>query len=379
MIRILLASGSGEPPVLSSLPEAGAITVELPQPQGVIGDLASLLMDLSMDVPSVTAEGIDASSSVTSLSTAHLLFLGESYAQAFLVYWDLQCTIKGLHLSVEQEQLRVSAIIGCLKSATTEEEHRRALGSAQDFVDTLEEDIDMMITFSPAPSARLVLQEVYDGWQDKSCATAKIIFDILTLYKKARTWISATQIRWAHNITVHEWTCMRLVRIPAWDLAVPFLNNNPVSQVDADSVFSVDNVRAIISWATDAIDNFGSLYDQQLQQLAPWSGLSVTPRRVLLFWRLGFYAKHSQPCPMLWAKLSPDITFVATSEQTTCIVARMLLEDLPIVERDFTHLNLLMRLHWMRNQADKDAMFSRLWQAMREAMAPSFEERAQNG
>lgn len=332
-----------------------------------------------MDLPSVTATDTDTSSTATALSTAHLLFLGESYAQAFGVYWDLQCSIKDPHLSVEQEQMRVSALIGCLKSAATIEQHKRALSAAQDFVDTLQNAIDTIISFGPAPSPRLVLQDIYDEWQDKNCATAKMIFDLLTLYKKARTWISTAQIRWAHNTTVHEWTCMRLVRIPAWDLAVPFLNNNPVSQVDADSVFSSDNVHAIVAWAIDAIDNFGDLYDQQLQQLAPWSGMSVVPRRALLFWRLGFYAKYTQPCPLLWASLSPDTTFVATSEQTTCIVARMLLENLPGVERGFTHLSLLMRLHWMRNQGDKDAIFSRFWQAMREAMAPSFEERALDG
>lgn len=342
-----------------------------------------------MDVPSVTASststGADGitdlieADTATSLSTADLLFLGESYAQAFSVYWDLQCSIKDPNLSVEQEQLRVSAIIGCLKSAATEEQHQRALDAAQKFVDFLEEAIDTSLLFNPVPRSRLVLQDVYDSWQDKNCATAKMIFDLLTLYKKARTWVSAAQIRWAHNITVHEWTCMRLVRIPAWDLAVPFLNNNPVSQVDSDSVFSNENVYAIIAWAIDAIDNFGDLYDQQLRQLAPWSGVSVVPRRVLLFWRLGFFAKHSQPCPVLWASLSPDTTFVASSEQTTCIVARMLLENLPVVERGFTHLSLLMRLHWMRNQGDKDAIFSRFWQAMRESMAPSLEERAQNG
>lgn len=345
-----------------------------------------------MDVPSVIASstdtGIDVISAndslgvdcAASLSAAHLLFLGESYAQAFSVYWDLQCSINDPNLTVEQEQLRVSAIIGCLKSAATDEQHQQALTAAQQFVDFLEQAIEeTSILFDPVPPTRLVLQDVYDSWQDKNCATAKMIFDMLTLYKKARTWVSATQIRWAHNITVHEWTCMRLVRIPAWDLAVPFLNNNPVSQVDSDSVFSNENIHAIIAWAIDAIDNFGDLYDQQLQQLSPWSGISVVPRRTLLFWRLGFFAKHSQPCPVLWASLSPDTTFVASSEQTTCIVARMLLENLPVVERGFTHLSLLMRLHWMSNQGNKDAIFSKFWQAMRESMAPSLEERAQNG
>lgn len=342
-------------------------------------------LSLSAEPPKSLMSSSSVNNHSTIFETANMLFSGESYLEAFDVYLNIVNLFTKPVMTIEDEQIKLQAIIGCLKSTATDTQHAKAIDLAQICLDALSLTGIKADACSSAQSSRPVLGEVFDKWYSRDCALAKVIFDLLTTYKRSRSWTTPDQVRWAHNITAQEWMCSRLVRLPTWDVAVPFLDSN-LPQLPSSHIFNAENLRYLLSWATVAISSFGPLYDQQLQQLSPWSSTSTTPRRILLYWRLDFISKHSEPGQeqdppidlSLHITLSPDVKFTASRQQICSILAHLL-----IPQDDFAggfssshgYESLLLTLRHLRDTRSHDFRSAKFWKALREVFVPTFRER----
>ena len=309
--------------------------------------------------------------------TAELLFAGESYSEAFGAFLALARSTCHKSMTIDDEQRTFQAIVGCLKSATDEGQHRCALRVAQDFLDiVVSEGPNSNISIGATDLCRDICK-VFKEWHSRDCAVAKVVFDLLTVFKKSRKWQTSKQTHWAHETTLREWTYSRLIRLPSWEVAVPFLNNSPLSQINASSVFDHSNINAIISWTGEAITCFKLLFASQVQELAPWTSQSVTPARVLLLWRLLFFSKHSQAqsCPLLRLHLSHETTFIASERETAAVMARLLMPDHSFIYPRFVLEMVWFNLKSLEELVSKNEIASHFWTALRAVLVPTFDER----
>lgn len=343
------------------------------------------------------------------LDAADMLFLGGSHAHAYHTYRDVYRLQLTAQASFEEEQLFVQGIIGCLKSAATDEQREESIEIAQQFLNQLDSlgESNPKST-SESTSEPPCLRSAFDTWDSSDCATSKAVFDLLTSYKKHRRWTTTAESAWAHRMTVHEWMCMRLVRLPLWHDMVNF---NPTASSMAgfssqpNAIFDIDNLKTILQWTTTALAETGSWYDEQaslLQQAASTSAassassLSTSNFQALLFWRLAFFSKHNNSpnnnnnnnCPELRVRLSSDTAFIAHPLQTTSIIAHVLLDDntdrnnSPKQISSTVHIQMLEHMQSALEEPlhsdECQWVFSSFWSGLKAKLAPSFVQRCNN-
>lgn len=351
-------------------------------------DLAPLLSTLSLNtdagpepIANKCVQRDHLASVRRSVQTAHLLFLGEAYDHAFEAFDAILQHLTSPSLDRSTEQLKVTALINLLKSAVTPEQSLAAIATAQTFVDNLTPNATTTSPFkhcspfntSPPPPS---FADTLDSWSNPNFASSKIVFDLLTYYKSSRTWQTRDQEIWAEQSTLREWTCSRLVRLPTWELAEEWLNGDPMSRLDASAVFDVHNIRTLMDWALTAFNGFGEVFKEQLVELHPWLGMSPNLVRVLLFWRLRFFARQETGtgCSCLTLRLSIGAVFTASVDETCCVLARLLSQDLSVAGARSISGGILQRLHDLQI-VNLPELAPSLWIGLRQVFAPTSDER----
>jgi len=311
------------------------------------------------------------------LNTADVLFLGESYAHAFHTYRDLERRVSSSLVSVEEEQLLVQAIIGCLKSAANNHQREDGIFMMQDFLDQLRSETTPAVSTNSDPG-KLSILTTFGEWHDDDCATAKAVFDLLTTYQTSRSWQTPFQVRWAKQITVREFACLRLVRVPTWQEACTFFNSTHVSCVPSATVFGYHMPKLILSWALRALQEFGEWYDEQVLELKSKSGVPRSTFRSLLFWRFDFYSRHTDACPPLSVHLSYDTTCPLPVQQTVCTLAHMVFEHEHIPITSDAHRKVLYQMRSTIDGEHNDTVLASFWHGLRAVLAPSYAERSRH-
>ena len=315
-------------------------------------------------VPDTTRSRLCLQQSLTSLQTAYTLFLGEAYNHAFIAYHAIYQGLSDSSNDISVEQMRVKALVGCLKSAVSRGQLETAIQNMDKFIDDLVLSPDTIIV-KPTKSA-----EIMATWSDPDYATTKIIYDLLTYYKTARTWNTPQEMSWAHRITLIEWTCSRLVRLPDFTEAIAFLNTLPAVQETPKAIFDQQNRQDLLIWMETARENIQSLFDEQVQGLQGQIDQAPELIRILMFWRLHIFSTERPP-PSLRIAMHEQSTFAMSAEATCCVLARAMCTGITSSSMAAPTLQNAS-IDWLQSHEE----FSRrIWRSAREVFAPTRAER----